>query len=109
MGCNCVTGKTEDEIDNQHIQNVVNQIKNNPKLLSQIRRIQSRIRGLLLRKKISSILNGEKNTLTPNVSSTRFITVANSKITEDEIRRLFQKISTIKRWCTSRIKTKCRI
>ena len=44
-----------------------------------------------LRKEISPILIREKNTLTPNVSSTIFVIVANSKITDDEISKLFQK------------------
>ena len=52
---------------------------------------QSILRGYLLRKNISQYLIGEKNTLTPNVSSTKFIIVANSKITEEEISKLFEK------------------
>ena len=44
-----------------------------------------------VRKDINPILVKEKNTLTPNVSSTRFIIVANSKITDDEISKLFEK------------------
>ena len=54
-------------------------------------RIQSRVRGMLLRKEVAPILIKEKNTLSPNVSSTRFVIVANSKITDDEITKLFQK------------------
>ena len=45
---------------------------------------------------VEHILNDEKNTLTPNVSNTRFITVSNSKITQDEINRLFQKSPPLK-------------
>ena len=45
----------------------------------------------MLRKEATPGLIREKNTLTPNVSSTRFIIVANSKITDDEITKLFQK------------------
>ena len=45
---------------------------------------------MILRKEAAPILIREKNTLTPNVSS-RFIIVPNSKITDEEISKLFQK------------------
>ena len=46
---------------------------------------------MILRKEAAPILIREKNTLTPNVSSTRFIIVPNSKITDEEITALFKK------------------
>ena len=71
---------------------LANKIKSNPKLVERIIIIQSALRGYFLRKKISPYLIKikEKNTLTPNISSTRFVTVSNSKITDEEIQKLFE-------------------
>ena len=46
---------------------------------------------MLVRREATPILIREKNTLTPNVSSTRFIIVPNTKITDEEITALFKK------------------
>ena len=71
---------------------LANKIKSNPKLVERIIIFQSALRGYFLRKKISPYLIKikEKNTLTPNISSTRFVTVSNSKITDEEIQKLFE-------------------
>ena len=45
----------------------------------------------MVRREINPGLIREKNSLAPNVSSTKFIIVANSKITDDEIQKLFDK------------------
>ena len=71
-------------------------IKNNLNNSSNTNRDQYDFLSLFLCTKKSSILNDEKNTLILNVPSTHFKTVENSKITEDEIRRLFQNYPPLK-------------
>ena len=74
---------------------IANQIKNNPKLVKNIIKFQSILRGYLTRKTVSQYLTREKNTLTPNVSSTRFVIVTNSKITDEEIQKLTQLFNNL--------------
>ena len=70
---------------------IVQTIKDTPKLLSSVVVMQSKMKGLLLRKKIGPRLQKDRNILTPNVSTTKFISVQNSKIQETEIDKLFSK------------------
>jgi len=93
MGCACICPKKNvNEIDNEHIKEIITTIKNKPKLFTTIIRIQSRFRGLTARKKLNTFPSKiPLNQISPNISSSKFTTVQNSKITDEDIRRLFQK------------------
>ena len=66
-------------------------IKINPESIKKLILIQSAIKGFLFRvKKFPKILENSK-ILIPNISSSKFKTVPNSKIIKEEIEKLFEK------------------
>ncbi len=105
MGCVCANEKVETELDDMEMQEIskmnffinymnliiVNIFRYDKNKLSLLTRCQSRLRGMFLRNKLQKIKNEEENKLTANLSYTRYITVQNSSISEDDIQKLFQK------------------
>ena len=68
------------------------EFKNNLKMLETLKRIQARFRGLIVRNKVRSLNpNSKYLRMTPNLSSNIFKEVENSKITEEDIKNLFNK------------------
>ena len=66
-------------------------IKINPESIKKLILVQSAIKGFLFRvKSVPKILENSK-ILIPNISSSKFKTVPNSKITKEEIEKLFEK------------------
>ena len=83
-------------INNYIIQIIVDIFRNDKKKLSQLTRFQSRLRGIFVRNKFQRQKTEDENKLTANVSYTRYITVQNSSITEEDIQKLFQKYPPLK-------------
>ena len=48
-----------------------------------------------IRKKINPLISRENYSLSPNISSTKFIVVPNSKILEEEVKKLFQNYPSL--------------
>jgi cytochrome c len=59
--------------------------------MSRLIRFQSRIRGMIVRNKLQRTKTEDDNKFTANVSYTRYVTVQNSSITEEDIQKLFQR------------------
>ena len=89
MGCSCVIRKEESDLNTGLSSEFINTFKNNKKLLITLIRIQSRLRGLVVRKKVKSLVRPKK--FMPNDSSNKYTIISSNKITEDDIRKLFQK------------------
>ncbi len=54
-------------------------MKNNPRIFLSLKRVQARIKGLIVRKNIRSVPT-HKKFMTGNESYTKYMTVSNSKI-----------------------------
>ena len=89
MGCSCVIRKEESDLNTGLSSEFINTFKNNKKLLITLIRIQSRLRGLVVRKKVKSLVRPKK--FMPNDSSNKYTIISSNKITEEDIKKLFQK------------------
>ena len=56
--------------------------------MSQLTRFQSRLRGMFVRNKLQRTKTDDDNKYTANVSYTRYVTVQNSSITEEDIKTI---------------------
>ena len=70
---------------------IINIFHKNIEKLSQLIRLQSRIRGIFVGNKLQRTKIEEDNKLTANVSYNGYITVQNSLISEEDIQKLSQK------------------
>ncbi|MCQ2819404.1 MAG: hypothetical protein MJ252_19250 [archaeon] len=89
MGCSCVLNSKEPDLNTEAYSNLAFKFKNDPHLLNTLIRVQSRIRGLITRKKVKSSTKVKK--FMPNDSSNKYTIITSNKITDEDIKKLFQK------------------
>ena len=89
MGCSCVKNNKESDLNTQALSQLVSKFKKDPKLMKSLIKTQSKLRGLFLRNRIKTEIHPKK--FMPNDSSYKYIKISTNKITEDDIRKLFQK------------------
>ena len=108
MGCICITDKPETEIDDYKMQEIskqiindnnniiVNKFKNNKSLMRTLIHFQAIIKGIIFRKNFMKISNQIDSKFMANISSTKVVPIQNSLITEDDLRKLFEKYEPLK-------------
>ena len=89
MGCSCVIGNKEPDLNTERLNELSQKFKSSPKLLKHIITIQSKLRGMFLRNQIKNETRHKK--FMPNDSSYKYTIVNSNKITEEDLRRLFQQ------------------
>lgn len=95
MGCSCVLDDLKGNVDTGRFSSLSSQFKSNPKLLFILVRIQSRFRGLSLRKKFNLNSRHKKfiseemsrNSTVQNIN--KYTPISESKIKESDIHSLF--------------------
>ena len=89
MGCSCVIHNKETDLNTEALSQLSSKFKTNPKLMRSLIQIQSKLRGIFLRNRLRNENHPKK--FMPNDSSYKYIIINTNKITEDDIRKLFQK------------------
>ena len=80
MGCSCVNKREETDLNTGFSAEISKIFKTNEKLKFTLIRIQSRLRGLLVRQKMRNIIRPKK--FMPNDSSNKYTLISSNKITE---------------------------
>ena len=82
-------------LQTQKIKSIVDVFRKDKKKLFQLTRFQSRLRGMFFRNKFQRMKTEDENKYTANVSYSRYVTVQNSTITDEDIQKLFQKYTPL--------------
>lgn len=95
MGCSCVS-KTKEKYDfnTEAFSQIAIKFKKDVRLTYLLVRMQSRIRGLLVRKQLRSSNRSKK--FMPNDSTNKYTMISSGKITQEDIKKLFQKYPPLK-------------
>lgn len=88
MGCNCVLGKSDGDIETGRLTELSSKFHNNKRLLHIVIRIQSMLRGMMVRRKYLKAMR--QNKFIPNESSIKYNYIATSKIKDEDIQQLFK-------------------
>lgn len=88
MGCSCVANTKEPDLDTESFNYLTLKFKSNPKLLNSLIVIQSKIRGIIIRSKMKSL---QTKKFFPTDSSYKYIQITSNKITNKDIKKLFNR------------------
>ena len=93
MGNCCIKASEENQIDDNNINSITQKFKNSPKLMNDLIKLQSNIKGTILRNKLNNnlLFQNNPNRQTQNISSTKYTAINQNKITDEDINRLFQQ------------------